>query len=438
MPTQLRHIASRVFGRPLLLTLNHATLIAHVLADRLVEGGLDVPMGEAELSRFRGEGKGRITADGYLEEWYRVVGNTGVVTVDGETVNRGAWIGTDSGLVAYEAIDAQLRKAASDPDVKSLVMDLNTPGGEPGGITALGRTVRAIAAEKPVVAFANAQMDSAGYWMASGASTIVAAPDAEVGSIGYWILHFDRSEQYAKKGIKPTLIFKGAHKVDANPFGPLPDGVRSDLEAEAEKVYSLFLDEVAAGRGARTTREMARATEARIYIGEDAVKAGLADRVGSLDEIFADLSHAGRTFAGFNPQGGRKVMSKTPNENEDTIPRADHDAAVAKAKADGKAEGVTEGAAAERKRVADIMGLDEAVGREAQAGVLIAKGVDVDTAKALLAASPASDDASVAARSKNDPVLTGADGKGGKQTSGDMWSKALAKHGARFATAAKA
>jgi ClpP class serine protease len=91
--------------------------------------------------------------------------------------------------------------------------------------------------------------------------------------------------------VKPTLIFAGRHKVDGHPFGPLPPEVVADKQRQIGVIYDQFVETVAAGRGARTTAQRARETEARVYIGGDAVKAGLADRIGSLDQFIAELSN---------------------------------------------------------------------------------------------------------------------------------------------------
>jgi ClpP class serine protease len=71
---------------------------------------------------------------------------------------------------------------------------------------------------------------SAAYGLASAANEIVISPTSIVGSIGVVMLHADRSGELAAQGVKPTLIFAGSHKVDGNPFEPLSDAVRADLQ----------------------------------------------------------------------------------------------------------------------------------------------------------------------------------------------------------------
>jgi hypothetical protein len=90
------------------------------------------------------------------------------------------------------------------------------------------------------------------------------------------------SGQLDQDGMRVTLIHSGQHKVDGNPYEPLPEEVRGDIQGEIDVLRFLFAETVAAGRGARLTQDAALATEAATYRGADAVTAGLADEVTDL------------------------------------------------------------------------------------------------------------------------------------------------------------
>lgn len=98
------------------------------------------------------------------------------------------------------------------------------------------------------------------------------------------------SGMLAQKGVAVTLIHAGAQKADANPYTALPEGIRDRLQSELEDLRMLFAETVAAGRGARMTRDAALATEAAIFRGAAALEAGIADAV-------ADPRAAFRAFA---------------------------------------------------------------------------------------------------------------------------------------------
>jgi signal peptide peptidase SppA len=172
-------------------------------------------------------------------------------------------------------------------------LDIDSPGGEAVGAFEAAALVRSVGAKKPVTAVVNGMACSAAYALASAATTIIATPSAIVGNIGVVMLHRDLSGAFEKAGVKPTLIFAGARKVDGNPYQPLPPGVRADLQNEVDQYYRMFVDCVAAGRGTKLTAAAAKATEARTYIGIDAISAGLADQIGGLDSaIVTDARRA--------------------------------------------------------------------------------------------------------------------------------------------------
>jgi signal peptide peptidase SppA len=267
-----------------------------------------------------------------------------------------------------------MKAAANDDEVHSILLDIDSPGGEATGMFALASLIREVRAVKPVVALIDDMAASAAYGIASAANEIVISPTSITGSIGVVMLHLDRSQELQTKGIRPTLIHAGAHKVDGNSFGPLSDDVSAALTRDVMTFYDRFLETVAAGRGPRLSADAARATEARTFIGVEAISLGLADRIGTLDQVVADLSTQRR------PSGGPRNRQRTKMENE-TITPAAHAAAVTTARA--------EGAAGERERIRSILTCEEAKGREAQAQTLaLDMNLSAEDARKVLATSP--------------------------------------------------
>jgi len=197
-----------------------------------------------------------------------------VIEISGVLVHRGAWIGRSSGQTSYEGIAAQLAAAASDPMVRGIALEIDSFGGEVAGVFDLADAIRAARASKPVWAFVAEHAFSAGYALASQADLIILPRTGAVGSIGVVVMHADLSGQLSDAGVTVTLIHSGAHKVDGNPYQPLPEPVRARIQAEIDSIRALFAQTVAAGRGRRLTAEAALATEAECYRGADAVAAG--------------------------------------------------------------------------------------------------------------------------------------------------------------------
>lgn len=219
---------------------------------------------------------------------YRVTQNgTAIITIQGALLNRGMIVGENWGLATYEGLSFKITQAARDPKVKAIVLDFDSAGGEAAGAVELSALVRKINAIKPVFAHVGGLAASAAYAIASGARAIASLPSGMSGSIGVVLMHIDVSRALDEAGISPSLIFAGKRKVDANPFEPLPKGVRADLQTEVDKFHALFIDCVAAGRGARLSADAARATEARTFIGADAKRIGLVDEICSFAELLA-------------------------------------------------------------------------------------------------------------------------------------------------------
>jgi signal peptide peptidase SppA len=251
---------------------------------------------------------------------YAVVEGIAVIEIAGTLVHRGAWIGQSSGLTSYEGIVAQLQAALDDPGVRGIALDIDSFGGEVAGAFDLADRIRAARIQKPVQAFVAEHALSAGYVLASQADRIILPRTGAVGSIGVVALHTDMSGALDQKGIAVTLIHAGAHKVDANPYQPLPEAVHDQMQRELEIVRFLFAETVAAGRGDRLSQVAALATEAAVFRGTDAIAAGLADEI-------ADPVTAFRAFAA-TPRGtmssSRKgpQMTTTPTETPNAAARA--------------------------------------------------------------------------------------------------------------------
>jgi len=362
MPNNLIRIADRLFGRPLLITPEKAQIIHDVLFSRML--GPDGNLLPFDANRFQQGTTARDLRRGAIAN---AKNGVATITIDGSLVNRGAWLDANSGLVSYEGIAAQLADAVDDPEINAIVLDINSPGGEATGMFGLARQIAAAGQKKRVVAVVNDVAASAAYGLASQANEIVVSESSVVGSIGVVLMHVDRSAQLEAAGVKPTLIHAGAHKVDGNSFEPLPKSVRADMQAEVDKIYSMFTSLVGDGRGKKLTSEGARSTEARVFLGEEAVARGLADRVGSFEAVVASLS---RSKIASKPKRNTGVVTMS-HETTETVAAAPVDAGAVKA------------------RIKAITGCTEAEGRADLASHLAFEtDLSVEAAKAILSAAP--------------------------------------------------
>ena len=321
-------IAQRAFNTPLMVDPAKALAFLSGLGPRITGqgitfAGLEVEAADqaaanqpARASLFGNDLAQRHQRSG--SQPYAVVDGIAVIEIAGTLVHRGAWIGQSSGLTSYEGIAAQLQAALADPGIRGIALDIDSFGGEVAGAFDLADRIRAARAQKPVHAFVAEHALSAGYVLASQADRITLPRTGAVGSIGVVALHTDMSGALDQKGIAVTLIHAGAHKVDANPYQPLPEGVRDQMQRELEVTRFLFAETVAAGRGDRLSHAAAIATEAAVFRGADAIAAGLADDL-------ADPVSAFRAFAGA-PRGASPTSRKghqMPTTPTDTIETAE-------------------------------------------------------------------------------------------------------------------
>jgi signal peptide peptidase SppA len=324
-------IAQRAFNTPLMVDPAKALAFLSGLGPRITGQeitfqGLEVDTSEqtaaalpARASLFGNDLTQRHQRNG--SQPFALIDGIAVIEIAGTLVHRGAWVGQSSGLTSYEGIAAQLQAALADPGVRGIALDIDSFGGEVAGAFDLADRIRAARAQKPVHAFVAEHALSAGYVLASQADRIILPRTGAVGSIGVVALHTDMSGALDQKGIAVTLIHAGAHKIDANPYQPLPEAVHDQMQRELEVVRFLFAETVAAGRGDRLTHAAALATEASVFRGADAIAAGLADELADPVTAFRSFSAAPR---GTTPPSrkGPQMTTDTPNPAPIAVPPA--------------------------------------------------------------------------------------------------------------------
>ena len=286
--TMLPHIASRVLDTPLVIGQAKLEAILAVIGPRIgieapapgmlgISNREDLPAPAVMNGDGRRRGANLVTPEGIA-----------VIPVFGTLVKRAGAIEAASGLTSYGHLEEQIMDAATDPAVRAVLLDVDSPGGEAAGVFDLSDLVYEARSLKPVWAVADEEAFSGAYAIASAAERVIVPRTGGLGSIGVVAVHVDRSARDAMEGFRTTTVYAGARKNDFTPHETLKDGARKTLQAEVDRVYGLFVDTVARNRG--LTADAVRATEARLFFGEDAVRAGLADEVGTLRSAFAALA----------------------------------------------------------------------------------------------------------------------------------------------------
>lgn len=300
MSFDLPHVASRVYGTPLLISRPKLDVILSVLGPRL--------QGEPLASSGGGSGRGqlRITDAGVA-----------VLPVLGTLVRRSSWMGAVSGMTSYHDIQGMAEEAFTNPEVKAVLLEIDSCGGEAGGVFDLAESLAAMSEStgKPLWAVADEAALSAAYAIACSASRIIVPRTAEVGSIGVVAVHVDESGADAQAGLSYTYIHAGAHKVDGHPHSPLAAEVHDRLQADVDALYADFVALAAARRNCGP--DLVRNTEARVYRGQDAVTACLADAVGTFQQAHDELAALVQRQS--VSQFTSKTMQKEPSMTHESI-----------------------------------------------------------------------------------------------------------------------
>ena len=268
---------SRGIGRPLLA---HADMGALVLKGFLANPN----MPESDL----------------MEHEPEIVDGIAVLDISGALVNRP--MGFCSPL-SYAEITHEFNTLIEDDGVNTIVLRLDSAGGEAAGMFDLADHIHANRGIKPIIAVVDDMAYSAAFGIASAADEIVLSRTGGVGSVGVVSYHIDQSEHNQKQGIKVEYLFAGDRKVDGNPHEELTETARDSMQGEINRLYGLFVSTVARNRS--MTEEAVRATQAACFHGEQAINAGLADRIGTFSDVINGL---------LSPQASSQVATKSAPE----------------------------------------------------------------------------------------------------------------------------
>jgi len=348
------HLAARIFNTPLLVHPGKLDAIVAGIGPRLLGcDGVDISVdASSELFTTR---KGKAAEN----RGYQVIDGVAVINVAGALVHRSQMSADSTFLLGYNTVASDLEDAMANSDVHSVAMVFDSPGGEVNGAFELADRIHEMRGQKPMIAIADSMAASAAYLIGSAADQMIVSGSGMVGSIGVVMRHVDWSRSMANEGVTVSHIYAGAHKVDGNPFEPLPASVRSEWQAEVDALYADFVSAVVRHRG--ITAEAVRGTEAAMYRAKDAIRVGLADRKATTDKIIAEMadSRPRRTY-------GPKAITER-NEGDFTMRKEEQGAGlevqpivtfsqedIDAARAEGEAAGRVAGAEAERERIKSV------------------------------------------------------------------------------------
>lgn len=389
-------------------------------------------------------------------------GGIAVLHLDGVIAPKANLFTQISGGISTQMATRQIESAMADSRVRALVLAIDSPGGNVIGTPDMAAAVREMAAQKPIVTWSDGALCSAAYWIGSAANAVyLSGPVVQVGSIGVVV---DRSYNPHSTS-RVESITAGRYKRLAQPDAPLSDEARAIVQTDVDYVYTLFVDDVARQRGVSSEQVLERMADGRVFRGQQALEAGLADGVSSLDDLLAALASNPAGFAtrrkavfaaraatpsdsaGAAPEDTPATTKESPMPETEKAPltRASFEEEHASLYTQLSQEFSAAGASAERQRIAAVLAIGDGLpGHEAllhslafdgktsaaEAGLAVLAAEKQARASALAAHSADAPDAAPAASAPPDAPLSAAE----KTAQAKAWAQ---EHGSDFITALK-
>lgn len=270
----LKHLSNLLLNTPLLVLPSKLYAILNAIGDRIGFNDINLDVGY-EVSEENEPQKGS--------------DNVAVIPVHGTLTNRDMKMDAMSTTFrSYEAIRREFNQALADDKIEKIVFDVESPGGEAAGLLDLSDEIYRARGKKPIFSIINDYAFSAAYGIASSAEKIYISRTGGAGSVGVIAQHVDQSKYDEELGVKYTPIFAGARKNDFSPHKPLSDKAKEVIQEEVDDNYELFTAMVARNLG--VSQDVIKKTEAGLFFGEKAIRAGLAHELMSPREAMTAIS----------------------------------------------------------------------------------------------------------------------------------------------------
>jgi signal peptide peptidase SppA len=210
-----------------------------------------------------------------------------IVNITGPIFPRANLFTWFSGGTSIGLLSRDFSRAVDDPNIGGIVLVIDSPGGEVTGVNEFANMVYSARSVKPVTAYVMGRAASAAYWIASAAGNIVIDATAELGSIGVVSIWQSTKERDEKNGVKTWEIVSSASP-NKRP-DPSTESGRTQIQSIVDQLAEVFVSTVARNRGVTPKKVLEEFGRGGTTIGQQAVKAGLADSLGSFETVLSDM-----------------------------------------------------------------------------------------------------------------------------------------------------
>ncbi|MDY6878206.1 MAG: signal peptide peptidase SppA [Chloroflexota bacterium] len=212
-----------------------------------------------------------------------------VIRLDG-TITSGPEDYFTTQRIIPERVTRLLEQAAGNPDVKAIVVRVNSPGGSAVASDEIYHAL--LGFEKPVVIWMGEMAASGGYYIACGGDYVLAHPDTLTGSIGVISQFINAEELMDEIGVDVVVITSGPHKDIGSLFREMTEEEQALWKTITDEIYERFVEVVAQARGL-SLEDVREFADGSIYTGRQALELGLVDEVGTLNDAIAKAGELG-------------------------------------------------------------------------------------------------------------------------------------------------
>ena len=219
--------------------------------------------------------------------------SVGVVNVRGALVNQESPLNPWFGELGYQTVQRALNQLLADDDISSIVLALETPGGDANGVEELGEFIKAASKVKPITAWASTAL-SAGYWAAAAADKIYTSKLGQTGSIGAISTAISYYGRMRNEGLDPFVARSAPKKAIPHPAEPMSEAGKKAIQAKVNAYGEFFMENVARNRPTLSYAN-AKATWAtgETFFGEQALSLGLVDGIKqSISQLISEQIQA--------------------------------------------------------------------------------------------------------------------------------------------------
>lgn len=196
------------------------------------------------------------------------------------------------GGTSTEEVGVGLDALLADKTVDAIVLHIDSPGGSSYGTEELADKIFNARGTKKIYAIADAMAASAAYWIGSAADMLMVTPSGMVGSIGVYTWHVDESKALEAEGMNVTMVAAGKYKVELASVHPLTDTAKAHMQEIVDTIYTKFVKAVGRNRNTPIGKVRKDYGEGRVLMADDALEAGMVDRIIPFDELLRKLTGA--------------------------------------------------------------------------------------------------------------------------------------------------